>query len=250
MFNYLKYLRFGKAFFNSSFYETTRLASLKELISEVKRYDIINYLLGKFDRRTSYLEIGLRNPEDNYYKIQSFFKCSVDPGYEEEVNMATYKMTSDAFFDAIREGEILSMNKRWDLIFIDGSHLASQVYKDIQNSLEFLNEDGFIVLHDVNPPSQWHARELFNFNFSPARYHWNGTVWKAFVKIRERKDLSACCIDTDWGVGVISKHIPLGSSLSLSNDFFFDFIELERNRKKYLELVSFEEFQKRVSLYL
>jgi len=247
---FLKYLRFGKAFYKSSFYETARLASVKELISEVKRYDIINFLLGKFDRRTSYLEIGLRDPEDNFYRVQSFFKCSVDPGYEQELNMATYKMTSDEFFQAIREGEILSMDKRWDLIFIDGSHLASQVYKDIQNALEFLNEDGFIVLHDVNPPSQWHARESFNFKFSPARYYWNGTVWKAFVKIREREDLFACCIDTDWGVGVISKQIPLGPPLSLSPDFFFDFKELEKHKKKYLELVSFEDFQRRVNLYL
>ncbi|MCR9080924.1 MAG: class I SAM-dependent methyltransferase [Cyclobacteriaceae bacterium] len=250
MLEYLKYFKFGKAFYQSSYFETVRLASLKEVLSEVKRYDVINYLLNKFDRRTSYLEIGLRNPEDNFYKVKSFFKCSVDPGYEVKLNLATYKMESDDFFQAIRDGEILSLDKRWDLIFIDGSHFASQVYKDINNALDFLKDDGFIVLHDVNPPSQWHARESFDFKFSPARYHWNGTVWKAFVKIREREDISACCIDTDWGVGVISKNIPLGSSLSLSSDFLFEFAELERKRKKYLELISFEEFQKRVSLYL
>jgi hypothetical protein len=46
-------------------------------------------------------------------------------------------------------------------------HLAQQVEKDIINSIQFLSENGFIVMHDCSPPSEYHARESYNFNNGP-----------------------------------------------------------------------------------
>ena len=57
-------------------------------------------------------------------------------------------MTSDEFF---------SQNKEtFDLIFIDGLHIHEQVLKDIDNSLNVLNENGVILLHDCLPAKIWH----------------------------------------------------------------------------------------------
>ena len=74
------------------------------------------------------------------------------------------------------EGKILIPDITFDVIFIDGLHLADQVEKDIDNALKFIKEDGFIILHDVNPPTEWHARESYLFFNSPAAGAWNGTV--------------------------------------------------------------------------
>jgi hypothetical protein len=100
-----------------------------------------------------------------------------------------------------------------------------------------------VVLHDCNPPTEWHARETYGFYNSPADGAWNGTVWKAFLKRRFEKSLYSCCIDTDWGVGIISKKINIGSPTSKVNPFF-EYKEFDKYRKDYLNLISFEEFIK------
>jgi hypothetical protein len=86
----------------------------------------------------------------------------------------------------------------YDLIFIDGLHHSDQVDKDIENSLARLNEGGFIILHDCNPPTIDRAVE--DFFGQP----WNGTVWKAIYKLRcSKPDIDICVLDWDEGVGVI-----------------------------------------------
>lgn len=42
-------------------------------------------------------------------------------------------------------------SKKYDLIFLDGSHKATDVYHEILKSLEILNEGGIILLHDYFP---------------------------------------------------------------------------------------------------
>ena len=145
--------------------------------------------------------------------------------------------------DRLSKGEILSKDCRFDVIFIDGLHLAEQVDRDIDNALNFLKDDGFVVLHDCNPPTEWHARETYSFYSSPADGAWNGTVWKAFLKRRFEKSLYSCCIDTDWGVGIISKNINIGSPTNQVNPFF-EYKEFNKYRKEYLNLISFEDFIK------
>jgi predicted O-methyltransferase YrrM len=53
------------------------------------------------------------------------------------------KKTSDSFFQSNKD--------YFDLFFIDGDHTALQVFKDIENSLKWLNDNGCIVLHDICP---------------------------------------------------------------------------------------------------
>ena len=233
--------KLGKLIAEDLFFKRATLETSKECAKKPYRYDVINLLINSLDRNTTYLEIGVRNPEHNFNKVIAKVKYSVDPGIEFKENPVDFQMTSDAFFASLRNGKLLNKDILFDVIFIDGLHLAEQVERDIINSLEFIAEDGYIVLHDCNPPTEWHARETFNFRNSPARGTWNGTTWKAFVKAKDRQEVFACCVDTDFGIGVISKTHTLGDQKAVPNPFY-EFHTFEENRVDSLNLVSFETF--------
>ena len=206
------------------------------------RFEVINFLLEKRKGDKKYLEIGVRNPEDNFNKINCKTKYSVDPGIEFKENPVDFKLTSDAFFNELSKGNILDKTIKFDVIFIDGLHLANQVYKDILNALDYLSEDGFIVVHDCNPPTEYHAREDHDFTLSPARNLWNGSVWKAFYKMRFNTEVSCFCIDSDWGIGVITKRKYTEPLIEDFNPFLEYFI-FDAQRKESLNLMDFETFK-------
>jgi hypothetical protein len=207
------------------------------------RFDVINYTIDYLNKSDlKYLEIGVRNPEDNFNKINASIKYSVDPGVEFINNPVDFKLTSDDFFKAIKNAEILDLNVKFDVIFIDGLHLADQVKRDIENSITYLSDNGFIFLHDCNPPTEYHARENFDYDLSPAKKSWNGTTWKSFIEFRKRSDYYSCCIDSDWGIGVITKSVNLGNSNQVENPFYEYFI-LNQHREECLNLISFQKFK-------
>jgi len=183
------------------------------------RTDIINYLIKKIDAK-SYLEIGVREPQGNYNSIVCENKVAVDPV---PLGQGIIALTSDAFFKENTE--------TFDVIFIDGLHVADQVERDIINSLAVLNPGGYIICHDMNP-----TEELMQMVPIQTNGAWTGDCWKAWVKLRsEREDLSMFVLDTDYGVGVIQKgeqeKISLGGlNLTYSN--------LVSNRKEWLNLIN------------
>lgn len=238
----------GKRILSDPYFNTTSAITKTEINKSPRRSVIINHLLA-LTPGTNYLEIGVRNPEKNFNRINCLNKYSVDPGVEFETNPVDYKMTSDTFFQALRGGKInLIPSIKFDVIFIDGLHLANQVERDILNSLHFISDRGFIILHDCNPPSEFHARESYNFSNSPAGSFWNGTTWKAFYKFRYHQDLYSICFDTDWGVGVISKFMyPEFNNLKVPiNNPYFEFISHLNNRKLNMNLQNFDTWIKNV----
>ena len=235
------YYRNGETFLNDPFHLAVSKLNSIERKKQPLRSDIINHIANFLNRKITYLEIGVRNPNDNFNLIKADIKYSVDPGVEFAENPVDFKLTSDEFFNQLRDGVVLDKMTRFDIIFIDGLHLADQVERDIENALYFIKEDGFIILHDCNPPSEFHAREEYLYQISPAMNTWNGTTWKAFFKARLRRDISSCCIDSDWGVGIITKSINLGAYSKVSNPYF-EFKTFEQNRKDTLNLISFDEF--------
>lgn len=238
-----EYYNWGGRFISDEF--ILKGKDLNRIESEKRpfRYDIINFLLSSFDRETTYLEVGVRNPDDNYNRITSSTKYSVDPGIEFKENPVDFKVTSDVFFEGLLTGKFLSPDMKFDLIFIDGLHLAEQVDRDIDNALKFIKDDGYVVLHDCNPPTEFHARETHQFEISPAGQNWNGTTWKAFLKTRYRTDVFSCCIDTDWGVGIISPRLVLGPQPTIPNPFY-EYEVLNKNRRDLLNLIDFDNFKK------
>jgi hypothetical protein len=102
----------------------------------------LKFLLSLNQENTYYLEIGVRNPENNF------------------------------------------------------NHIKAD--RDIEHAFNYIKDDGFIVLHDCYPPTEWHARESYRYINTPAGEIWNGTTWKAFLKWRFNASINSCCIDSDW----------------------------------------------------
>ena len=114
------------------------------------RTEIINSLIHEYNYK-SYLEIGVNTPSQpgyNWIGVKIPVKHGVDPNVE-----TTFKMTSDEFFKN-------HIAQKYDIIFIDGLHLFEQVYKDIINSLLYLNDNGTIVVHDCNPLEEITQRRI------------------------------------------------------------------------------------------
>ena len=241
----IKYYTKGRNFFNDSHYLDIQKRNSLESSKKPSRTEVINFLLSTKKDKTTYLEIGVRNPKDNFDLINADIKYSVDPGIDFKPNPVDFKMTSDDFFLKLSKGEILTNNIKFDVIFIDGLHLAEQVDRDIENAVKYIRDDGFVVLHDCNPPSEWHAREIYKYLNTPAQGLWNGTTWKAFLKWRFSPIVNSCCIDCDWGVGILSKRHQIGKSIDPVNPFF-EFGVLDNNRKEYLNLIGFEAFKNMV----
>ena len=192
------------------------------------RTSIINHLIKKYDLK-NYLEIGVRDGR-NFTKIISKHKTGVDP-HPTKIMDNVYKMTSDNFFKI--------NNNLFDIIFIDGLHLEQQVDKDIKNCLKFLSKKGFIIMHDCNPPTEFHQRE--NYEVDGKFPSWNGTVWRSFAKHRMNSSyLDLCCVDCDWGVGIIRK--KKSDIFKKKNKLNFNF--LNQNRKELLNLISVNKFIK------
>jgi hypothetical protein len=204
------------------------LEVIRYLNSEVKRHDVINYLVEKYNL-VNYLEIGVFKGE-NIREVKAIHKDGVDPSVEGfQAPETNYPITSDEFFELIKGHDI-----KYDIIFIDGLHHADQVDVDIQNSLNHLVDDGFIVMHDCNPTS-YEAQLIPRETIA-----WNGDVWKSFVKFKTTyPSLKSCVVDTDFGVGVIQN----GTKNNSGTFAVTDYQQFDKNRKKLLNLITWDEFK-------
>ena len=184
------------------------------------RLDLIKHVIKKNDYK-NYLEIGCHNNEV-FDKIE-IEKIGVDP-----ISGGNYRGTSDKFFK--------KNLKKFDCIFIDGLHEYSQVRKDILNSIEILNKDGIIILHDCLPPSISHQR------VPRTRYTWNGDVWKAIVEARTWEHVDTYTVMSDQGLGLIKKEknsniLNIGSTSfkKLKYKFFYE------NYEKIMRTISYDK---------
>ena len=181
------------------------------------RFDIINKLINS-KKFKSYLEIGCQS-DVNFSKIKIENKVGVDPQ-----SGGTLRMTSDEFF---------SQNKEtFDLIFIDGLHIHEQVLKDIDNSLNVLNENGVILLHDCLPAKIWHQ------TIPQTHSSWNGDVWKSIVQSRTREDIDTYTIKADQGLGLILKRKNRDKLVHPINNFKnLKFEDYYNHHEKFMRLI-------------
>ena len=172
-----------------------------------------------------YLEIGCFDDElFNYVKCEK--KVGVDP-----VSGGTIRATSDQFFRDNKE--------KFDCVFIDGLHEYQQVKKDIINSLNFLNEDGVILLHDCLPNNYYEQAT------PRCQWIWNGDVWKAIVECRSIKDIDVYTCYADYGIGIIFKR----TNRNLLNYFSEDYSKLKfeeyfHKNSKLMNIIEYEELMK------
>ena len=156
----------------------------------LNRIALINAAVSKIliqKKKCNYLEIGC----DDDYVFKSVMlpdssKVGIDP-----IKGGNLRIKSDNFFKKNR--------KKFDIIFIDGLHHYDQCQRDIINSLNCLNENGIILIHDMIPTNslvEYTPRRAINS-------HWTGDVWKCAVEIQNSKNLDFVIANCDCGVGIL-----------------------------------------------
>ena len=198
--------------------------------------DIMNILI-KLNGYTSYLEIGgqpFAGKNSTYHKVLCKIKDSVDlegdsfdnstlpPGHKH------YAMSSDDFFNQ------LSNDTKYDIIFIDAWHEHQQVLRDISNSLNFLSENGIIVLHDMVPLTRDLEKDFKR----------TGTCWRAFADLRKNKNLKMNTLVPPWGTEDCLGFISLGTQTIFEKDVIYDYEFLLENIEDLMSLIDLDSFYK------
>ena len=103
-------------------------------------------------KNANYLEIGV-DTGVTFHALQCVRKIAVDPHFKFKAPASTeavayHEVPSDEYFGGlVRDGE------RFQVIYIDGLHTMEQTLRDLLNAIEYLAEDGVIVIDDVVPSS-------------------------------------------------------------------------------------------------
>ena len=191
---------------------------------KITRKFIVQDIINKKNYK-SYLEIGCFDNE-----LFNHIKCNKKVGIDPYTG-GTIRKTSDKFFQ--------DNNEKFDCIFIDGLHTYSQVKKDIDNSLKFLNPNGIILLHDCLP------NNYFEQATPRSQYIWNGDVWKAIVECRTNKNIDTYTCYADFGIGVILNRKNQNILNVKYNEFSkIKFKDYFTNYKEYMNIIEFEDLLK------
>lgn len=161
-------------------------------MAKINRLDILRRLVAHCGYR-SYLEIGVAGGS-TFRALEVERKVGVDPDWRlwYLLRREVKKVTSDRFFARNRE--------RFDLVFIDGLHVAAQTWRDLENALAVLNPGGTVLLHDCLPASREQQQVPRGDQVA-----WTGDVWRAFLKASQQPDLHTFLCDTDRGCGVVRR---------------------------------------------
>jgi len=164
-----------------------------------ERYMVMNSLTLNTD---NYLEIGVENGF-TFNNVHFQNKVGVDPDPKCS-NVNIIEKTSDDYFSHEKDKK--------DVIFIDGLHQSEQVLKDINNSINILNDNGKIFIDDILPLT--HDEQLkipkkhyYEKNILKYGEPWTGDVWKVLYFIlqhySENIDFSYYYHSNYRGVGCI-----------------------------------------------
>ena len=209
--------------YNSIFKENFKKKLNFDWVKYPERHDIIKKIIEK-KKYSSYLEIGCFEDE-TFNKINIDKKVGVDPNSGGNV-----RLTSDNFFKINKD--------RFDIIFIDGLHAFKQVKKDITNSLNILNKNGVLLLHDCLP-------QKIRDQASPrAHKHWNGDVWKAIVEFRTKEEFDTYTCYADQGIGIILKRKNRNKlDIKIDNFSKLKFSSFFKNYKEFMNIIEHHELK-------
>ena len=226
--------------------------------NKMDRTHVIQRIIDKKQAK-KYLEIGVSDGE-NFFKIKAEKKVAVDPHFTFYLYLGRiadffkslfinngkrsivdyHGTTSDSYFTTLNN----SSNQDFDVVFIDGLHTHSQSLKDVLNSLVRLRENGVIIMHDCLPPHSAASLPVHPKSRSEALNipgwdgQWCGDVWKTICYLRSnRDDLNVFVLDCDYGLGVITRGIPVNSlNLTDSELSKLSYEDLIQNKKNLLNL--------------
>ena len=218
-----KFTKFFRKIYHQVFIENFKGKLNYNFPKDYHRWDLIEYLIKK-NNYSDYLEIGC-DQDQLFSKVKIKNKKGVDP-----VSGGNIRKTSDDFFEINDE--------MFDIVFIDGLHTYDQVKRDILNSVDCLNQNGIILVHDCMPDS------LSKQAVPRYRMIWNGDVWKAITDLRQKEDLEIFTCEMDQGIGVIKKNKNssiLNLDKPVNNLKFRDYYS---NYKEYLRVISLKELKK------
>jgi len=159
--------------------------------NNLKHDFIINKLISNNAYR-SYLEIGVQ-----YKANWDLIKCPNMVGVEPVGDLndpRIIKTTSDDFFK--------TNNQHFDLIFVDGDHVAAAVAKDLENSCKWLSEGGTIVLHDAFPPDASFTAQYLC-----------GTVYQAVWQFRKKGGFKVLTYSGDFGVCLLKRDSSIAPTI-------------------------------------
>jgi predicted O-methyltransferase YrrM len=195
-----------------------------------------------------YLEIGVFQGT-TFLQIKCRHKSAVDPDFRisprararwvlRNLGSRFYQMMSGDFFARYRSP------KKFGVAFIDGLHSYAGSLADLEKTLGILDDGGVIIMHDCNPPTAAAETPADSWYDADAKKvpgwtgEWNGDVWKTIARIRsERDDLSVFVLDTDYGLGIITRGKPekmLG--LTPAEIHAFTYADLDAHRAEWLDL--------------
>lgn len=102
----------------------------------------------------SYLEVGV-NRGKTFFEVVADRKVAVDPNFlfdfqaeaakPDNSNCEFNQVTSDEYFSTI------GIDKKFDLIFLDGLHTYEQTLRDLMNATATISNNGVIVIDDMVP---------------------------------------------------------------------------------------------------
>lgn len=146
------------------------------------------------------LEIGIRSGvstmamceaiEDGKMEVD-YHCCDVDEKCENIQSQTTVPLN----FHIMLSDELAKQwNKKIDILFIDGGHKYEQVVRDYFNFSEFVKPNGFIFLHDTNPPSK---------KYTTPNYCWD--AYKILEDLKEDRSIEFVTFPYSYGLTVCRK---------------------------------------------
>lgn len=197
----------------------------------------------------TYLEIGVFRGRV-FFSVPAYNKIAVDPEFQFSASKKIkkffrrvsnlwakfYEKTSDDFF--IEDASKLFQKNKIDVCLVDGMHEYSFALRDIENSLNFLQDNGVVLVHDCNPVSKEASVSFEEYKNRGFVKDWNGDTWKAIVHLRSlRDDVNVFVLDCDQGLGVVTFGKP-ESKLKFTHEEInaLTYEQLNANRKEWLNL--------------
>ena len=183
-------------------------------MSELKYHQVINKFV-KDNSFTSYIELGLRDPNSTFNHVICERKESVDL-----VSCgATHTMSTDEYFAGP------GADDSFDIYLHDASHYHDIVRVDVKNIFARWKDNSILVIDDVNPEELWLLDE-----------QWCGTAWQVWAELRQRDDLEMHIFrGTRFGYIKKGKQIPFTKTIIPTFEF------LEENREELMNFIDFDE---------